>query len=157
MSDSHFLIARESYAFLFYITIGFCIISCHVGTYAAQQEPPNPTKKYQSGESSVFVYDNILGKKLIRVSSEMVKKYATWYFVYPDPYEGIKDRENGDLHWVAPFSPKGFAKSRIWNGLRKGLDGIFNNKKLYPYEVNGVMLMRGFSPAVYKGFYSDFE
>ena len=126
-----------------------------VGSSAENEgtESPKPTRKYQSGPSSAFVYDNILGKKLLRVSAEMVRMHATWFFVHPDPYEGIQSRENGDLHWIAPFSPKGFAASRIWKGLQKGLDGagIFDGKALFPYDVEGIMLLRGFSPAVYRG------
>ena len=116
-------------------------------------ESPRPTRMYQSGASSAFVYDNILGKKLLRVSAETVRMHATWFFVHPDPYEGIQSRENGDLHWIAPFSPKSFAASRIWKGLQKGLDGtgIFDGKTLFPYDVEGIMLLRGFSPAVYRG------
>jgi len=116
-------------------------------------EPLKPTRSYHHGASSVFAYDNVLGKNLLRASSNLVKMHATWFFVHPDPYEGIQNQNNGDLHWIAPFSPKAFAESRIWKGLQKGLSGagIFDGKELYPYNIEGVMLLRGFSPAVYKG------
>ena len=129
----------------------FVVLHCVFA--ASNTKSPKSTREYHNEESSVFVYDNIFGPRLLAVSANMVKKFATWFFVHPDPYEGIEKQDNGDLHWIAPLSPKSFAESKIWKALKKGLEGagIFEGKKLHPYDVEGTMLLRGFSPAVCKG------
>eukprot|EP00112_Aurelia_sp_Birch-Aquarium-sp1_P014526 Seg3144.1 transcript_id=Seg3144.1/GoldUCD/mRNA.D3Y31 product="hypothetical protein" protein_id=Seg3144.1/GoldUCD/D3Y31 len=117
------------------------------------KNPLLPTRVFKDGESSVHTFDNVLGKRLLGTIAQVVKRHLTWQFVHPDAYAGIGRRDNGDLHWCAPMSPKNFAKSLIWRGLKKGLrgTGMLDGRDFYPYDIQGIMLLRGFSPVVYHG------
>lgn len=143
--------SRCAIYFMFFALLGHDISA--VANKGKAEVPLKPTKVYHDKEASVFVYDNVLGKRLLSASSELVRRFATWFFVHPDAHEGVENRNNGGLDWIAPFSPKQFSKSKIWHGLRRGLKrtGIFDGRKLYPYDVEGVMLLRGLSPSLYKG------
>ncbi|XP_065061624.1 uncharacterized protein LOC135688614 [Rhopilema esculentum] len=120
-----------------------------------KRQPLKLSKTFEDGNSSVHVYDAVFGKRLLAVSANLVKKYATWYFTYPDPYRMKRDQEenDGDLHWNAPISPERFSNSLIWKSLKERLKGtgMLNTEEFFPYDVKATMLLRGFSPAVYQG------
>ena len=122
-------------------------------TSRSNKDPLLPTRVYKDGNSSVYTFDDVIGIRLLRTTAQLVREHLTWQFIHPDPYAGIGKRDNGDLHWCAPMSPKNFAKSLIWKGLKRGLrgTGILDGREFYPYDINGIMLLRGFSPVVYHG------
>lgn len=143
------------FSFLALIIFSWCCISAFAKD-EKERKKMEPTRLYQSGESKVLVFDNVLGEKMLSATNQYVTAYATWFFVHQDPHEGFQRRDNGDLDWVAPFSPKSFSESRLWNTLKKKLlgTGVFDGRNLYPFDVEGVMLLRGLSPTVYKGMFS---
>eukprot|EP00794_Sanderia_malayensis_P015019 gene15019-16569_t len=139
--------------------ITFIVILCNICLCEeTKTEKPirSPTRVFTTdeGNTRAYVYDGIFGKRLLKVMAEMVSSSLTWTFNYPDTYHGVEEMESdGELHWKAPISPGAFANSLIWKAVSKGLrgTGVMDGKQFFPHEVNGVMLMRGFSPAVYKG------
>ena len=135
---------------MFRITVALIVLVCTVN---CEKEPIKASRIYTDGTNTAYVYDNVLGGRLLKVTSNLVKVYAPWKFMHPDAKEGVERIDNGDLHWFAPFSPKNFANSLIWKGIKRGLKGteMLKGKTVLPYEVHGIMLLRGASPVVYKG------
>ncbi len=110
-----------------------------------------PTRIFESSHCKVQVFDNVFGRKTLGVMSELAHRYAPWDFVYPEAYEGMKSNDNGDLHWIAEFSPESFLDSKIWKILKKKLTSVFRGQNYLPYEANGVLINRGDFPTVQKG------
>ena len=112
---------------------------------------PQLTRTLQNYDNRVFIYDNVFSKQGISTMSSLVSRYAPFDFIYPEKLEGLESNENGNLHWIARFSPADFAKSKIWKTLVKRLPVVFKEKDLLPYEAQSVLINRGDFPSVQKG------
>ena len=110
-----------------------------------------PTKVLQNSDSNVKIFDNVFSEKMLSTASHLLTRLAPWDFIYPEKYEGMKSNDNGDLHWIAAFSPKDFMHSKIWKTLEKKLHSVFEGRQYFPYESHGVLINRGDFPTVQKG------
>eukprot|EP00794_Sanderia_malayensis_P015087 gene15087-16643_t len=126
--------------------------SCCAKNKASQQPIPELTRVVEKANCKALVFDKVFGRSTLNVVEELLRRYAPWDYVYPENYEGMKSNDNGDMHWVASFSPKMFTTSKIWKLLKHRLPKeVFNGQNYFPYEANGVLLNRGDFPTVQKG------
>ena len=109
-------------------------------------------KILKSQNNEIFIYDDVYGKKSLSVLSQLATRHAPFDFIYPEKLEGMKSNDNGNLHWVANFSPKEFAKSKIWKTLIQRLPTVFGEKRYYPYQAQSILINRGDFPTVQKGY-----
>ena len=112
---------------------------------------PQLTRTLQHYDNQVFIYDNVFSRQGLSIMSSLVSRYAPFDFIYPEKLEGLESNENGNLHWIANFSPADFAKSKIWKTLVKRLSGVFKERDFLPYEAQSVLINRGDFPSVQKG------
>ena len=124
----------------------FCVLEC-------AQPLPEPSFVIVNKQNKISIYDGIISKKILRAFTDLVKQFAPWDFIYPEPevFKGTEKKQNGNIHWIGEFSPKGFAGSRIWKLLRTKLPGFFKGKEYLPYEAHSVLINRGDFPTVQKG------
>ena len=118
---------------------------------AEAKSSPKLARTLQSSDDRVFVYDNVYSRKALSMISNLAARFAPFDFIYPEKLEGMKSNDNGNLHWVANFSPEEFAKSRIWRSLVKRLPTVFNERTYVPYEAQSILINRGDFPSVQKG------
>jgi len=111
---------------------------------------PQLTRTLQHYDNQVFIYDNVFSRQGLSIMSSLVSRYAPFDFIYPEKLEGLESNENGNLHWIANFSPADFAKSKIWKTLVKRLSGVFKERDFLPYEAQSVLINRGDFPSVQK-------
>ena len=144
---------RDSIAIL---SIGIIVaLVCHgdgrLGAEARDGSSPQLTKTLKSNANQVFIYDNVFGKKALSLMSNLAARYAPYDFTYPEKLEGFEDSDNGNLHWVANFSPEDFAKSQIWTTLVRRLPDVFKKGDFFPFEAQSILINRGDFPSVQKG------
>eukprot|EP00795_Rhopilema_esculentum_P007201 gene7201-12871_t len=128
-----------------FVVLVFAIIGMVLGTSLA------PKKIIRSKNNEVLVYDEVFSKKSLSVMSELLQRHGPWDFIYPEKYEGMHENDNGNLHWVANFSPSDFSVSTIWKVLNKKLDRVFTGIRYFPYSAQGILINRGDFPTVKKG------
>ena len=148
-SEETMRINRVTYTSL--LILGLTLLSTTFICVKGAKQKLEPTRTLIDGDKKVLAYDNVLHPRLSEALSSFVRRYGGWDFVYPDTYESFKDRNNGNLHWIAPMSPKWFSNTKVWKSVELRVLNNIWPEKLYPYQVEGVMLRRGDFPKVHQG------